>query len=1077
MEKLFFRLLGTPEIAINGEALRFPTRKASALLFYLAVERKVASREKLMAVFWPESDSPRARAALRNTLLRVRSAFKAAGLNSEDYLVTEGETIELLKHYSLDLEIIESAYHAVQKENPQPELLVNATSMDYDDFLEGFFLSDASPFEEWASAQREYWFRALETIFEYFTSWLTEQGQPKTAIETALRWLKISPLSEKAYQTLIQAYSQTGNREAALRYYQDCREKLASELGISPSPELEALATRIKLNATANLATTTPPPKDGPLATFPELLVGRASEYQELVASYYRAARGHLEIVWLEGEAGMGKTRLASNFLTWAALQPADILTAQAFETGGHLPYHPLVEALRNRLKTETNWQALLGDANLVELSRLLGEVRERYPDLPAWTNSSEMEAQIRLFGAMAGIIEIFAKNKPVILFIDNLQWADSATLDWLLFAVRQWKDLPVMLLFTVRSEELTTSSSLQSWLTSVERSHPVRAFQLKPLTRSDVLSIVETLASNDTASESFGAWLYAESQGYPLYIIELLKMLVEEHLVMVERQSGKWRIGCPATEVELNKLKGLIPRNIRNLVLARLAQLSPPAFDLIAAMAVLGSNFDYSLICELAGLQELQALSLWDELLKNRLLLENPPENQGAAQAYTFTHDKFQEIVYQEIGSARRLVFHRKAFQLLQQHGASPATLAYHALAANLLPQALEASFEAGNQALRLYALGEAIRCYRQALQLLNTTSADKKTEYHTLYLSLGRAYELNNEIAQARSIYELLLEATREAGNKIIEGQVLNRLANVAVWQSNDLALATELLQQAISLAEQTEEKSQLAETACNLAQIYIYQFDDRAVAIGQQALRLAQELGSAELMARAFNTLALAEFNVDNWVGIIPYAREAIKLHKQLGNRALEAEGLSLYALGLSSTGKIEEAIKTASEAHRLTLEIQNMWGQAFSSFALAMALRDHAEYEPALTVAENGVKISQQLSFAGLIVMNLTSLGLCYFSVGRYEEALSALEKVSGLTQAPSMLDLIDKFYCLIYVELGHWQQALEFALKVPKLDQAEASYGLNRVTWHQTKALLWGNREQEALRIIQKLQED
>ncbi len=455
--------------------ITLPTRKALALLAYLAVEGGAHSRDKLTALFWPESDSARGRATLRSTLALLRNALG----DPEAHLIATRDSLafNFESEFDLDVQAVRSATRAtrelplITRSASEPALppanirallaqLKAAAERCRGDFLEGFSLSDAAEFDDWASMQRESLHRAATLVFDRLSQVQFESGELDHAIETTNRWVARDRLSEAAVRRLMQVYVAAGDRAGALQAYETCRAVLERELNAEPAPETMALAERIRRERVKGLTGErvnnsnhpfTPLPLH-PFTDFP--LVGRATEHMTLVAAYRLARRGNLQAVAIEGEPGIGKTRLAHEFLAWVAAQGADVLQGRAFETGGHLPYHPVVEALRGRLGREADPRQMLGDTWLAELSRLLPELADRLPTLPAPLALSEAEARTRLFEAVARAGQALAEHAPVVLFVDDLQWADAATLDLLSYIGRRWAaaSTPALLLVTVRA-------------------------------------------------------------------------------------------------------------------------------------------------------------------------------------------------------------------------------------------------------------------------------------------------------------------------------------------------------------------------------------------------------------------------------------------------------------------------------------------------------------------------------------------------------------------------------------------------------------------------------------------------
>src|SRR3989440_2033303 len=487
MSLLRLAVLGPPQVFHEGRRLTFALRKAQALLLYLAVEGGLHPRSQLAALLWPDSEPQDARRALRNALALLRRllADRDASAPAPSHLLSEQDLLGLDPQapLALDLEVVQQAYQQAQRHSTLPcqeqraalvSQVQHALALVRGAFLEGFWLREETGFDAWVQQQQQQWQVRLQLLFERLSSWQESGGELEPAQATLLRWLALDPLAEEAYRRLMRVHLALSDASAALQVYATCRGRLAEELQVKPSAETVALAEHIRATAarrgspTARPSTTAENQPPGELVA---PLVGRQAAFTQLVGRYQQARQGQAQAVLLGGEAGLGKTRLASEFVAWAQAQGALVLSGQAVEMGGRPPYQPLGEGLRSRLEAENAPEDLLEDVWLAELSRLLPELRGRYPDLPAPTQD-ELSAKGRLFEAVARLVDALARSAPLVLLLDDLHWVDEASLDLLRYLGRRWKGhgSRILLLGTLRREGLEPSSPLAAQLADLGR-------------------------------------------------------------------------------------------------------------------------------------------------------------------------------------------------------------------------------------------------------------------------------------------------------------------------------------------------------------------------------------------------------------------------------------------------------------------------------------------------------------------------------------------------------------------------------------------------------------------------------
>src|SRR6266704_1751413 len=1098
MGLLRLAVLGTPEVYHDGNRLTFSLRKALALLLYLAVDGDMHLRSKLAAFLWPDSEPHDARTALRNSIALLRSLLEdpSASPAPHPHVLSQRDLLGLnpLALLELDLDIVQHAYQQAQvlSASPSPEQratlvahLQRALALVRGPFLDGFWLREESPFDEWHQQQQHYWQVRLHWLFDRLSSLHEAAGEHEQAIATLTRWLALDPLTEEIYRRLMRVQLAQGELSSALQVYASCRVRLAEELQVKPSAETIALAehiraTQARQRRNAPARTGKVPAQSRPPSELAAPLVGRAAAFSQLVGSFQQACQGEPQAVLVVGEAGMGKTRLAREFVAWAQAQGAEVLCGSAFEMGGRLPYQPLVEAIRPRLEEENAPEDLLEDVWLAELSRILPELRVRYPDLGLATEE-ELTAKVRLFEAVARLFARLAQGGPLVLFVDDLHWVDGASLDLVRYLARSWKEqsLRIVLLATVGSERLKLHAALAAGLADLGRELPVRQVVLQALSRRETIQLIgavvggsEAGSRSEAASEAgaagpgsvsepplvaLGNYLYAHTGGQPFYLLETLKKLRErEWLVPRLVTDGSWKlepaVHMVAALAQEQTRRELLPSSVRAMILARLSQLSRAARQVVMASAVLGTQASALHLWQVTEVGVQVGVEALEEAVGSGLLREEEAGG-GQGSSYGFAHELIREVVYNELSEARRRVLHQRALGLAQREGARVSELAYHALAAGEGEAAYRYSVQAGDEAMAVFAVQDAIVHYEHGRTLLH------------------------------ERVQQAMLE----------------------LFQSKSLPSIT-VLEIAWEIAQASQDEKAMAETEWNQAQVAAILGEDptRAFPLGEHALSLARASNDKELEARSLSSLGYIHLNVGDFVEAMRSLEGALALYAELGsepsasgelsvpsfilgapptqpltNRAAEAVCWGLLAQAQVHDGQVHHSLRSGHMALALAKEIKNVWVQVNSTLCLTYGLLEGGAYEEALVLMQQAVALARSLplrvNFQGVLI----GLGSVYHALQQWEEARRTLEEAEavaerlelGLVRVAALSQL-----CMNCAQAGEWEASFRYAMKAMALRRSHEVklIALDFYSQYETEALLRGGEERQARAEVQRL---
>ncbi|GAB4327257.1 MAG: LuxR family transcriptional regulator [Candidatus Zixiibacteriota bacterium] len=411
-------------------------------------------------------------------------------------------------------------------------------------------------------------------------------------------------------------------------------------------------------------------------------LVGRQQELAELTEAFTGVRAGHGGLILISGESGIGKTRLATEALERSGLP---YYVARARE-GATPPYGPFVAILRAWTRRDTDAIGKITRGEL-RLSLLMPEL-----ELPAAEST-----RVLLADAIGQALQLMASDRACAILLDDIQWADNATLELLPELAERLRDTTVLMLATYRSDDITRTHPLRWMRTELRRARLLRELTVGALNRDHTRTLMtECLPS--APSESFVDDIYTRTQGIPLYIEESVRTLLN---------TGRLQEGEHGMELSPGESVP-IPESIRDAVMLQLETLPIESRDVLETAAIAGLEFDFDMIATLTGHEE-----PIEPLLERRLLLESGPATG------TFKHTLIRDAIQSEITWSRRRTLHRRIASYLESHGAEAELIAAHWLASNELAKARRALLAAADHSCRLHAYRDAAEAAARALDI----------------------------------------------------------------------------------------------------------------------------------------------------------------------------------------------------------------------------------------------------------------------------------------------------------------------------------------------------------------------
>ena len=576
---LKIHLFGSPRLEQDEQAISLYRRRRSvAILTYLAQTQRLHSREKLVTLFWPDEEPTRARASLRRDLFFIRQNLP------NDLIIATRTQVGLNPDFPswVDTLIFQAHINDMQTHRHEPGLLcaaclrglTEAVSLYQEDFLAGFSLPDAPEFDEWCYFQEESLRHSLAEALQQLVVWHEQQREFTLALPHAQRWLSLDMLNEAVHRQLMRLYAQGGQQAAALRQYEKCVELLTEELDVTPEPKTVALYEAIQArqwSAPTNRATPVPALLPQTLPTQPAAFVAREAELAQLHHVLTEAVNGRFQPIFLVGEAGRGKTTLLQAFAQQAiAAHPSLIVVSgscNAYTGSGdpYLPFRAILNFLTGDSQSTTfgigltpgQLQAVLPITvmalcqygpdligTLLTERPLLQRLTTLAPERPSWlvqvettvvkrveqsqVHGNQQIRQAALLEQVAQLFQAIAQQIPLLILLDDVQWIDHSSAALLHHLGRRLVGYPVLLVAAYRPSDVTLDRDdaphpLRQIIYEFQRSFGNMTIDLE---QADGEPFVVALLAQEPHNlpEDFQATLYQQTNGHPLFTLELLR-------------------------------------------------------------------------------------------------------------------------------------------------------------------------------------------------------------------------------------------------------------------------------------------------------------------------------------------------------------------------------------------------------------------------------------------------------------------------------------------------------------------------------------------------------------------------
>ncbi|HZO73749.1 MAG TPA: DUF6788 family protein [Ktedonobacteraceae bacterium] len=1043
-------------------------RVRSLLCSLVSSNGRKLGREQIMDALWPDLDMETAASRLDRAVYSLRQIFEPSRgrLATSPLLLTEREMIVLAEHPQvwIDSDVFDQLLvqaHAAPDPGEKERLLEEAATLYGGDFLPEERKLEATLARR--DALRRSWIGLLLDLADLRIA----REALNSAIDPLDRLMSIDPTNEAAVQRLISLLAQLGRRGEALRAYKRLATVLQQEYRIAPLPETRALYEAVRSGAdklpsqrtsisesgatsavtradTASNAAPSPAIQIG--RTHQSPLVGREEEIEllrMLVTETERAAKFKLaaqkktslssldtqrrpQSVLLLGDVGIGKTRLAEEISRDAKKRGWAVAWSRVYAQEGSIPYRLWTEVLRKAM-AQGAWQRQeVKNRPLVfqPLVSLLPELHELLSHVAISSSLPPEQEQLRLWEAARELLTIISDSTPLLIALDDLQWADGSSCELLAYLARRLQNHPIVIVGTCRENELGANHPLRPLLTDLQRENAVETVQLQPLSDEQISMLVSQVSQ---VAEPVMQRISTRAAGNPFFAEELARSIGAQ----------------PSLSAHSGDSETALPETITAVLDLRLNRLNPACHRLLNKAAVLGGSFEFHVINEMEastpGSSEDVVLDLLEEALRSGMLTE---EGTGTRITYHFWHPLLVNHLYEALSAARRASLHRRAAEIFRQvyhnrEEEGAATITHHLVAGGADPQQIAHYAElAGNRAYAFSSYPDAEKFYRITLEHLgysvdrSIAALSPEEQLHFAYLleCLGECTRIQGNNEQARNFYEQALHMrgrcyeTSSLNEQEAQIQALLWCEIGVTWYNvGNTAQARQCFQRG-------EQVLQDAKVTTNSAWGYLRY---------QQSYASWREGGYKEARITALEALELFE-------GVVEQREYSAghKTHLTLIRRTLAGDPVnlgrthSLLGLIAASGSRYVEALTHLNMALTLFEQYDSQREIAIVCCNLGDVHMRKAEHSLAQAFFRRSLSIAERIGEMPLVSFIFGNLGVLDTHCGNLDEAEDEFKK--GITLAERSNDP---------VHLSMWYAYLATVLqKQGRLPDAEAALG-------------------------------
>jgi len=732
-------------------------------------------------------------------------------------------------------------------------------------------------------------------------------------------------------------------------------------------------------------------PSPRPVSAKEVQLIDRIEEMNTLREAADKAVRGEGGLVFLYGEAGIGKTRLTRELGAYARLRGMQVLYGRCpalFRMDGVPPYILWSEVIKDYLEgcSPEQLYRVIGFYPS-EVCKLVPELRQRLGAIPQSLPIGPEHERDRLFEAVSQFVTNISKEAPLLVVLDDLQWTDQTSLLLMHYLARGVYKTPLLLLGAYRETDIDDRHPLSPVLAELNRERLLQSVLLKRMSLNDVSEMIKQLLEQDDVPKEFCELVYEKTRGNPFFVEEVIKSLKEEEVIY--REENRWKLK------EISTIE--FPKTVKSVIKVRISRLDEECQNILTLASFVGNDFSFEAICGVTNIEENKLLELMEKILKTGLIKERVIRGKDV---YCFADVIVRDVVHEEVSHLRHKKLHSVVGCALEKVYAKKidehfGEIAYHFLEGGDKEKALDYFMKAGEKAQKVYAHNEAFSYLQHALELLEEKGGSLEEKVRIIE-RLGDLKVWIGQIDACMGHWDKSLTLWNQLGDKKNIARLNAKMAFVYWAVAGDRDKASEHHRMAQEILEKEPESVELASLYEDISHM-LWRTGESAEALpwAQKAFELAERLGNLEVLAGCYANLGILSLHSGEFEKATKYFEQGLKIALENNFIGLALRLYNNLCNGYWSMGEFQKTFETAQKGSELAKKVGDLYSLVWIDFVLVGCYAYMGEMQKTISMIEDILALDKRTKNTAHISAAMWSMGECYRWLGEWDKSLQCL----------------------------------------------------------------------------------